>query len=455
MNKQPASPADQRHADSHTANHTDPSNVSDVEIQPHLRKAVIALGIGFFVFLMWALFAPLDEGVPAQGSVVIDNKRKTIQHLQGGIVREVKIGEGTYVEEGQTLIVLEQATAKANMESVRQHYFSLRATEGRLMAELNGLPKIKFHHDLQTNATDPYVQQHLNANEKLFAARKKVLQANIGAFRAGQEAARSQVNGMQGVLREKNHQHALLRDQLERLSPLVVEGYAPRIQQIDLERSLAELRGQIEDAQANLQRAVSQERELGHKIESLQQDYIKEASQLLADIHRELMADQDKLVASQQDLKRTEILSPVKGQVVGLAPVTAGAVIGPGQKIMDIIPQSAELIVEARVQPQVIDRVNVHQSADIRFSAFAHSPLLVVEGKVESISNDLLTDPDLKQSYYLARISLTAQGRESLGKRELTAGLPAEVMIKTGSRSLLAYLSYPLVRRLHKSLKEE
>ena len=122
---------------------------------------------------------------------------------------------------------------------------------------------------------------------------------------------------------------------------------------------------------------------------------------------------------------------------------------------MDIIPEKAELIVEARVQPQVIDRVNVNQLADIRFSAFSHSPLLLIEGRVMSVSNDLITDPEMKQSYYLARISLTAQGRKALGDKELTAGLPAEVMIKTGERSLLSYLAYPLVRRLHKSLKEE
>lgn len=246
-----------------------------------------------------------------------------------------------------------------------------------------------------------------------------------------------------------------MSEQLERLSALVTEGYAPRIQQIDSERMLAELRGQVEDAQANLQRATSQDKEFAHKIQSLEQDYIREASQALAEINRELLAEQDKLVATQQDLKRTEIASPAKGQVIGIAPITPGSVIGPGQKIMDVVPMDAQLIVEARIPPQVIDRVQAKQLADIRFSAFSHSPLLVVEGQVESISHDLLTDPDLKQSYYLARISLTPQGRASLEKREMTAGLPAEVMIKTGERSFLSYLTYPLVRRLHKSLKEE
>ncbi len=431
------------------------SSVSDVQTTPHIRKAAMALGIGFLVFLLWAIFAPLDEGVPAQGSVVIDNKRKAIQHLQGGIIREVRVGEGASVEEGQVLVILEQAMAKANMESVRQHYFALRATEGRLLAELGKQPKIQFHNDLQANAKDPYVQQHLTANERLFAARRSVLQANVGAQRQGQESARAQIKAMQSILREKTHQLTLMSEQLERLSALVTEGYAPRIQQIDSERMLAELRGQVEDAQANLQRATSQDKEFAHKIQSLEQDYIREASQALAEINRELLAEQDKLVATQQDLKRTEIASPAKGQVIGIAPITPGSVIGPGQKIMDVVPMDAQLIVEARIPPQVIDRVQAKQLADIRFSAFSHSPLLVVEGQVESISHDLLTDPDLKQSYYLARISLTPQGRASLEKREMTAGLPAEVMIKTGERSFLSYLTYPLVRRLHKSLKEE
>lgn len=442
------------------------SDVSDVQakdFQPaeavktnkYLRQAYIAIGCGFLGFFLWAALAPLDEGVPAQGSVMIDNKRKTIQHLQGGIIRELKIGEGALVDEGQVLVVLEQATAKANMESVRQHYFALRATEGRLLAELGNKSKISFHNDLEANSSDLYVQQHINANERLFQARKSLLQTSLAIQKEAQEATRAQIKGLESVLQEKNTQLELMSGQLERLKPLVSEGYAPRVQQIDLERLVAEIRAQSADVHANLQRAAGQERELDLKTKNIQQDYYKEASQLLSEINRELLAEQDKLVASKQDLRRTEIIAPAKGQVVGLAPVTPGSVIGPGQKIMDIIPEKAELIVEARIQPQVIDRINPKQLADIRFSAFSHSPLLMVEGKVESISKDLLTDPDLKQSYYLARISLTQQGRDALGDRELTAGLPAEVMIKTGARSLMSYLTYPLVRRLHKSMKEE
>jgi len=236
---------------------------------------------------------------------------------------------------------------------------------------------------------------------------------------------------------------------------LVSEGYAPRIQQMELERNLAELRSQSEDIRANQQKQVNQAEEYGHKIRALQQEYVREASQALADIHRELLGDQEKLVAITQDLQRTAIRSPAKGQVVGLAAVSTGSVVGPGQKLMDIVPNHAELIVEARLQPQVIDRITPRQTADIRFSAFSHSPLLVVEGRVESVSNDLVNDPELKQSFYLARISLTPEGLKTLGAHELQAGLPADVLIKTGERSMLSYIAYPLVRRLHKSLREE
>jgi protease secretion system membrane fusion protein len=421
----------------------------------YLRQAAWTFFLAVVGLVIWGAFAPLDEGVPAQGSVVIASKRNSIQHLQGGIIRELRIHEGDYVKQGQLLLVLEQASSRANMESIRQHYFSLLATESRLTAELSGRSSISFHPDLKLNATNPSVSQHIHANERLFQARKNALQANISALNEAQEATISQIRGTQGLLKEKTNQLTLISTQLEQLKPLVAEGYAPRVQQLDLEKILGDLRGQIEETQGNLNRLRNQEKEFGFKMTSIRQEYDKEASQLLSDINRELLADKDKLTASKQEFQRTEIFAPNDGQVIGLAAVTPGSVIGPGQKIMDIIPDHADLIIEARVQPQVIDRIELHQIADIRFSAFSHSPMLIVEGKVESISKDLLTDPDLKQSYYLARISLTSRGYESLENKELVAGLPAEVIIKTGSRSLFTYLTYPLVRQLHKSLKEE
>jgi protease secretion system membrane fusion protein len=429
--------------------------IPPVQTGRHLRSAAWALGIGFFGLFIWLSLAPLDEGVPAQGVVVIDTKRKPIQHLQGGIVRELLVREGTIVEEGQALATLEQAVARINMESARQHYFSLRASEGRLRAELEGKSSITTHPDLKQAANDLQVNQHLLANEQLFHARRNVLESNLSALQQSRLAAEAQLRGAEGMLRQKELQLDLVNGQLERLKPIVSDGFAPLVQQIDLERSVADLRYQIEDLKSNLQRYRNIAEELTFKMQALRQDHFKEASQELTEVHRELRTNQEKLTASSEDLQRTEIRSPVKGQVVGLASISAGSVVAPGQKLMDIVPENAELIIEARLQPQVIDRVGTGQIADIRFSAFSHSPLLIVEGRVESVSRDLITDPDAKLSYYLARVSITASGRKSLEKRELQAGLPAEVLIKTGARSMLSYIAYPMVRRLQRSMKEE
>ena len=148
-------------------------------------------------------------------------------------------------------------------------------------------------------------------------------------------------------------------------------------------------------------------------------------------------------------------MAPVAGQVVGLAVQTVGAVVQPGQQIMSIVPPGEPLVLEARVAPHLIDRVHAGLAADVRFASFAHSPQLVVQGEVSSVSGDLLTDTQTNVSYYLARIKLTPEGMKELGSRQLQPGMPAEVVIKTGGRSLLTYLAAPLFKRMAGSMKEE
>jgi protease secretion system membrane fusion protein len=172
-------------------------------------------------------------------------------------------------------------------------------------------------------------------------------------------------------------------------------------------------------------------------------------------VTREVQSGEAKFRALSDDLSRIDIKSPAAGQVVGLAVQTVGAVVQPGQKIMDIVPDNELLLIETRVSPNLIDRVHAGLPVDIRFNAFSHSPQLVVEGKVVSISGDLLTDPQSNASYYLSRVSVTPEGYKKLGKRSLQPGMPVEVVLKTGERTLLAYLLHPLTKRIAASLKEE
>lgn len=427
----------------------------------HGRAARIgwwALGLGLLVFVLWATFAPIDEGVPSQGVVAIDTKRKTVQHLTGGIVKEILVHEGSLVTEGQPVARLDDAAAKANFEAVRQRYLGLRAMQGRLQSEQRGLATITWHPDLQAASSDPLIRQQMLTQEQLLASRRTGLRADLQSMEETIRGQEGLVEAYQGMLGNRKSQAALLTEELNNTRGLVKDGYAPRNRQLELERMVAETNTALAELQGNAIRARRSILEVRQRMISRQQEYRKEVEGQLADVDREVLADAQKFRALQDDLGRTEIRATATGQVVGLAVQTAGAVIGPGQKLMDIVPKDEPLLLEAKVAPHLIDRVRAGLPVDVRFSAFAHSPQLVVEGKVLSVSGDLLADAPTVQgtaTYYLARVVVTPEGLKQLGKRHMQPGMPVDVVFKTGERSLLTYLLHPLTKRLAASMTEE
>jgi protease secretion system membrane fusion protein len=419
------------------------------------RVGLWALGLGFGGFLIWAGLAPLDEGVPSQGIVAIDTKSKSIQHLTGGLVKEVLVREGDRVTDGQLLIRLDEAAAKANFEAIRQRYVGLRAMESRLLAEQRGLPKVTFHPDVVQASKDPQIQQVVFTQEQLFESRRAALRADLQSNEESIQGQKGLIQAYEAMHLNRKSQQALLNEELTNTRGLVAEGYAPRNRQLELERMVAESGSGLAELQGNTVRAKRAVAELQQRAIARQQEYRKEVESQLADVAREVQGDLEKYRAAKDDLGRTEIKSPATGQVVGLAIQTVGGVIGSGQKIMDIVPQSQSLLIEARVAPHLIDRVGKGIPVDVRFSSFAHTPQLVVEGNVASISADLLTDPHTGAGYYLARVAVTEEGYKKLGKRQLQPGMPVEVVFITGERSMLTYLLSPLTKRLAASMKEE
>lgn len=417
------------------------------------RVGLWVLGIGFGGFLLWASLAPLDEGVPTQGMVTIETKRKAVQHLSGGIVKQVFVKEGQFVKNGDPLISIDNAVSLANYESIRQHYLTLRAMEGRLLAEQSGLGKISFHPDLLKASSDAYIQQTMNNQQQLFQSRRMSLQADIDAIKESIQGQEASIQGAEGVLKARNSQLTFLQEELKGVRDLVKDGYAPRNKQLELERMAAEAVGSIADLQGNILRSQRAIAEMKQRSIQRTQEYRKEVDSQLSDVRREVQADADKYQAASQDLERTLIRAPSEGQVVGLAVQTVGAVIASGQKIMDIVPRNEALLLEARVPPHLIDKVQAGLEVDVRFSSFAHSPSLVVQGKLDSVSTDLIVEP--QTAYYLARISITPEGMKELGSRQMQAGMPAEVVIKTGERTVLQYLLHPLLKRMAASMKEE
>ena len=442
----PAEPADDT-ADTPIAAYTDTRRAS--------RFGLWALAIGFGGFLLWAAFAPLDEGVAAPGLVSVDTHRKPVQHLTGGLVKEVMVREGQAVKEGQVLIKLDEAAARANHEAARQKYMTLRAMEGRLLAEQAGASRINFHPELVTAAAqDPLIRSLMTTQEQLLAARRGNLAADLQSLRQQIHGNEETVRAYRMMIESRKSQLALLTEELRNIRGLVADGYAPRTRQWELERSVAEVNASLSELTGNIMRAQSGIGDLRSRLVAREQDYRKDVEQQMADVRAQVEAEGERLRALANDLARIEIRAPASGQVVGLAMQTPGGVIQSGQKLMDIVPFDEPLLLEARVQPNFIDRVHAGLPVDVRFSTFAHTPTLVVEGMVKSVSSDLITDPATQQSYYLARVEVTPEGKKQLGNRQLQAGMPTEMIFRTGERSLLTYLLGPLYKRMAASMKE-
>ena len=420
------------------------------------RTGLWILGLGFGGFLLWAGLAPLDEGVPTMGMVALDTKRKTVQHLSGGIVKEVLVQEGQQVKEGQALLRLDGAVAKANFEAVRQRYLGFRAMQSRLFAEQAGQGVIDFHPDVKAALNDPLIKQQVSTQQQLIQARRAALAADLQGIEESMQGLKEQLGSYQNILVQRRSQLALLTEELTNTRGMVKEGYAPRNRQLELERMVAESNAAIADLTGNSLRVTRQVAELGQRSLARKQEYRKEIESQLADVTREVQSDAEKFVAVTADLNRMEIKAPANGQVVGLSVQTVGAVLQPGQKLLDVVPDQQTLLLEAHIPPHLIDKVQTGLMADIRFNSFAHSPQLVVDGKVLSVSGDLLSDPQQPQfSYYLARVQVTPAGMKTLGARQMQPGMPAEIVIKTGERSLLTYLLHPLTKRMAASMKEE
>jgi protease secretion system membrane fusion protein len=353
------------------------------------------------------------------------------------------------------LFKLDDAAARASFESVRQRYLGFRAIQGRLLAEQAGQGAIEFHPDLQAAAADPLIRQQMYNQEQLLKSRRAALRADLQSIEENIQGQQELSQAYLSMLGSRRTQLSLLNEELLQMRKMVAEGYVPRNRQLEMERQAAESNTYIAELIGNMGRARRSVAELRQRAIAKQQEYHKEVETQQAEVSREVLGDFEKFVALRDELGRTEIRSPASGQVVALVAQTVGGVVAPGQKLMDVVPANEPLLLETRVPPHLIDRIHAGIPVDVRFSSFAHSPQLVVQGKLVSVSGDLLTDPQSNTSYYLARVAVTQEGLKKLGKRALQPGMPVEVVFKTGERSLLVYLLHPLSKRIAASMTEE
>lgn len=424
---------------------------------PHrpTRIGIVLLFLGLGGFITWAALAPLDQGVPAPGAIVIESQRKPVQHLSGGIVRKVYVSEAQQVEAGTVLVELDDTKLRADLEAVKARYYGGLALEARLQAERGRAHQIDFPPQLVAAAEqDLQALRNMSLQQQLFFSRRAALDAELRANDEAIASLWSQRNGLQARLNGRRAQLALLDEQLSGSRDLAADGYLPRNRLLEEERLSADLQSQVIDLEASISARQSDIAELRLRREVKMREFLQNVDAELAEVARELPAYMERLSSISDEISRTRLTSPVKGSVVGLQVQSVNAIIAPGSKIMDIVPVNERLILEVRIDPQLIDRIQPGLRADVRFNAFQDAPDTLVEGRLISVSADRLTDPVTNMPYFLGRIEVLPESLDRLKDKQLIPGMSADAVIKTGERSLLDYLVRPLIRRVSTSMTE-
>lgn len=415
--------------DTEIASLNDPELIDAADPKRHVSVGLRILGFSFAGFVLFAALVPLDEGVPTTGTVTVATKAKPIQYMPGGMLKDILVQEGQTVKAGQVLARMEDEEPRANFVAAQQRFLGLSAIEARLMAELSGAEAITFGPEL-LNSIDPSTQQQIATQQSLFRTRKAALAAQVGSAQGQIESARFRL--------------ASLREEASGLRELVREGYAPKARLMELERQVSAIYGSIS--------------ELSERVNLARQQYRREAEDQLANVQLEIKSIKEVYALRKSQLARTELKAPASGQVMGLQAQSPGAVLVPAQKLMDIVPTNEALIIEAKIKPQYVTRVKAGTPVQVTFSNLSKSGQIQVAGVVVSLSGDAITDRDPMMAQmgpaYLARIQITQDGLKNLGSLRPIPGMQVMVMIKSGSRTLLAYLMRPFTRTFDAALTE-
>lgn len=413
---------------------------------------ILLIGVG--AFMVWAIFAPLSEGVPAHGFIKVEGNRKTIQHLAGGIVEEIMVKEGDRVAADQPLMRLNETQLKAQQGIVESQLVIALAMETRLNAERDNRDKLVYPEFLLARQDHPQAAEAMQVQGQLFRTRRAALRGEEAIGRETIIGLEEQVLGLTAQEASKAEQLSSFREELKALRPLHEDGYIPRNRLFELERAVAYLSGQRSDDLANIGRAKSQISEIRLKVMQSRQVYQKEVQTQLAEIQSKVADLKERLVATQDELKRVVLRAPSAGVVVDLTVHTIGGVIAPGQKLMDIVPEGGGLLIEAQLPTHLIDNVHVGLDVDISFTAMDHTLVPTIPGKLTYVSADRMVDPKTDMPYFVGRVMVTEEGMKILGKHSMQPGMPADVVVKVSERSMMGYMLKPLFNSLRFAFTE-
>ncbi len=415
--------------------------------------AVIALAFGGFG--AWAATSPLASASIAPGVVAVEGNRKTVQHLEGGIIGEILAGEGDRVSAGQVLIRLDPTRPRAVFDLMQGRYWAARALEARLIAERDGRAELVFADDLLGMVDDREIAEVLQGQKNLFDARRAALDGQISVLKQRIVQHKEQIGGVNAQIRSKREQLALVAEEREGIETLFDKGIATKPRLLAAKRAEARLRGEIGEHVAQVAELKQRSGETKLRIIDLQnrsQERIELNLRETQDTIAELL---DRLRAQEDILSRLDIRAPQEGVIVAMQFFTPGGVIRSGEPILDIVPEQEKLIISANVNPNDIDVVHAGLPAQIRLSVFNRRSTPMVDGTVTSVSADRFVNDADGSSFYRASVEIDPGQLEALDNVQLYPGMPAEVLINTGTRTALQYLISPITDNVHRALRED
>jgi len=415
----------------------------------------ILLLITFGVFGTWSYFAMIASAVVAPGVVSLESDRKVVQHLEGGIVQEILVREADTVQQGDTLLILDNIEVSSNMAVLQQRKAASEAVIARLAAEQTFADTITFPEDLLAS-DDPQVKSVMQTQRNIFEDRRSIFssQSEILAFRAEQLNGQAEGNEVQLAALKKR---LVLRSELfERMRTGEERGVIESNRLSEMEDSVIQIEASVGEVMSNISQVKAAAGEAQLNILKLKQEYSERANSELKTERAELAEVNERLTVANDRMRRTAILAPTTGKVQNLAVTTRGSVIRSGEILMEIVPSDETLLIDAQIAPVDVDNVYPGLETEVRFSAFKAKRTKVVLGEVLSISTDVVTSENSNEPpYFLARIKVDEERLNDEIREGLTAGMPADVVILTGERSVLQYITAPLTDAIFKSLREE
>ena len=419
-----------------------------------VRLGLLAIALGCTAFGVWAAYAPMSGAVIAPGFVKIDLNRKLVQHQEGGIVRALRVRDGDRVEAGQELVLLVDVRIDAQLDLLRTQLDAEHAKGARLEAERAEGGKVSFPKSLLKRKGEPKIGELIARETALFRARREALESQVAVLRRQIEESAREADALEHQIKAEEQALRLQKEELAANERLLAQGYVQKTRLLTLQRAVAEYEARHGERRAELSKARQRASELELRILTMRNAYVQAAADELKEASARIFDLEERIRPSRDAADRQKIVAPIAGEVVGLRIFNAGSVIGPRETLMEIVPDEKRLIVEARIRPEDVNYVRAGFPADVRLTAYPSRTTPLVPGAVAYVSGDRMVDPQTGAAYYVVHIDVTERSLEQAGNLRLQAGMPAEIFIRTDSRTAVDYLLAPVTVYLRRAMRE-